>query len=341
MQTTNYPDDLLSIYRDLIGTGPLRVWVAPKIRESHKESDYLYLLNRELIESDEVNLTSISQSSMWRPVYSQLRGENPIFHYHWIACRTVSDLPFFLLKWLMLVLYTATGGRLVWTIHNRMPADTGLKRLNFLIRRSIAARADRIHIQCKAAIEPVSRFYETDAGKFRYLPHPTYPRKLIPRAAAIEAINHRHGASLKVQDQIYLMFGTISRYKRIADVAQYFTDLSPRKKLVIAGPVRRGQMKVYRELKKLADRSENIILLPSFISEESVPEFMNAADCLIFNFTDEISSGGVAIGKSYKKTMLLPENPCMREIETDTMYYFKNPAELERLLGDGGDGRGV
>ncbi|MCC5915160.1 MAG: glycosyltransferase [Balneolaceae bacterium] len=325
-------ENLISIYREICDRKPLRIFVTPQIRFSHKRSDYLYLLYRDVIESDECKLTSISGIGQWRPLLSLIKGEKPVYHYHWFACRSYSELPSFLLKWIVLMIYSIAGGKLVWTIHNRMPPDTGFKRINFWVRKCVAKRAERIHIQCKAAVEPISQFYDTNPDKFRYLPHPPFPKTLVPRATAVESIRHRYSAKVKVQDRLFLMLGNISRYKRIAEVVQIFKELPVQKKLLVAGPVKRGQMETYKELKKLAASTKNVILIPKFISEKSLPEFMNAADCLVYNFTEEIASGGVMLGKSYRKSMILPDTECMREVESESMQFFSTPEELKELL---------
>ncbi|NIS38724.1 hypothetical protein GWN91_06210, partial [Candidatus Saccharibacteria bacterium] len=64
----------------------------------------------------------------------------------------------------------------------------------------------------------------------------------MPRAAAIEAINHRYNVQIKIQDRLFLMFGHISSYKQIDKVCAIFKDEPYHKKLLVVGPVKKGQM---------------------------------------------------------------------------------------------------
>lgn len=325
---------LENLYSEVVGTGhqQVTVIVSPQIRFAYKKSDYLYLFYNQLFRSDNFSVQSLSGWKHLKLILTARRSSNTILHYHWLECSGILNLPFFLYKMFCIMLYVWTGGNLVWTIHNKMPPDGKLFRFNYLARRWMARASEFLHVQCKSVIPELSRFYGVSENKFRMIPHPVYPRSLYPRAAAVEAINLRYDADLKVQDKLFLMIGHLSPYKRMGTVCRIFDELPVQKKLIIAGPVKRGQMKYYKRLRRLVRNSENILLIPQFISEENVPEFLNACDCVVFNYRSIFTSGGVFLAKSYNKRIILPDDPCTREFEDENMQFFRTKRELKELL---------
>ena len=322
------------LYREIAGDKHVTVFVAPPIRFGYKQSDYLYLLYKDLFRLDQFRFRSITRFRHFIPVISSIRKQPSIFHYHWLECTGFFNLFTFFYRMLSLMLYKWTGGKLVWTMHNKMPLDCKYKKLNYAARRWLAGNAERIHIQCESAIPEMAFFYRVPEEKFRFIPHPKYPPELMPRASAVEAINLRFGCNIKMQDRLFLMIGHISPYKQICQVCDIFINQPIQKKLIIAGPVKKGQMKYYKKLKKKIRGVENIILIPQFISEECVPEFLNASDNMIFNFTGLLTSGGVHLALSYKKPVIVPDNSCMRELNRKEMIFFSTFDELKEIMDD-------
>jgi glycosyltransferase involved in cell wall biosynthesis len=323
---------LQELYGEITDSESATIFVAPPIRFSHKQSDFLYLFYKEVFTSAQYEVKSLKAFFHFKPLLNHLSGKPSILHYHWLEIRSLFSLPLFLYKFVFIMLYKWAGGKLVWTVHNKIPLDVKYQRLNFIFRRWMAKNAELLHIQCRAPLPEISRFYGVDESKFRVIPHPKFPPKLMPRAAAIEAINHRFDVHIKVQDRLFLMIGHISEYKGIAEVCEVFKSEPIQKKLIIAGPVKKGQMKYYKALRRLLKTSENIILIPQFINEESVPEFMNAPDYLIFNFKNVITSGGVHLAMSYQKPAILPETECMKELHGENFHFFKTSDELKELI---------
>lgn len=323
---------LEEIYYELSQEKNVTLFVAPPIRFGYKQSDYLYLFYKNLFKSGRYSIENITLAGHLKPILKNLRLKPSIFHYHWIECTGFVNLPFFIYKFLCLFIYTKSGGKLVWTIHNKMPLDGKYLLINKMVRGWVARHANLLHTQCSSAIQELSQFYGVEESKFRTIPHPKYPPMLMPRAAAIEAINYRFDVNIKVQDRLFLMIGHISQYKQIEEVCEIFKEEPIQKKLIIAGPVKKGQMKVFKRIRKMVSPLSNVILIPQFIKEESVPEFMNAADILIFNFKDVFTSGGVHLALSYNKPVILPRTDCMKELEGENKLFFDTPNELKELI---------
>lgn len=79
-------------------------------------------------------------------------------------------------------------------------------------------------------------------------------------------------------------------------------------------------------------KQKNVILIPQFIKEDCVPEFMNAADYLVFNYREVLASGGVPLAKSYNKTIIIPQKGCLTEQKGDNLIHFKTQDELKEII---------
>ena len=325
--------NLQSVYKKLV-PDIKTLFVIPLVRYEYPKSDYLYLFYKDLIESnDPPQVKSISAVAHIKFVLSRLSRNPSIVHYHWLEFQDKRALLGMVYKWICLYFYKLLGGRLVWTIHNKMPHDRRYFRGNFLLRKWMAIKSDKLHVHCETAADEMSEFFNVSRNKFVIIPHPEFPAKLIPHAAAAEAINQRFNLNLKGTDSIYLTFGNISTYKGIPEIARIFKSLKPGKKLIIAGPVKKGHMQVYKEIKAIQEDAENIHIIPKFISEECVAEFFNAADYAVFNYKDILTSGGVELARSYRKKIILPLTGCLKELEDlPNIIPFKTSEELKEIL---------
>ena len=330
-------DQLLKLYRELIPDdydGRLPLYVVPLIRYSYKQSDYLYLLYHDIIENraDKFNVISIS---VWKHilfVFKSLVSKHVILHYHWLECTDIKSLAGMAYKLICIFLFKATGGHLVWTVHNKMPHDDRFRQLNYKIQSWMAFRADIIHVHCESVIDEIARFYGQPASKFRVVDHPSYPAKKVERNNALFNLNSKRNLSLDTSDTVFLMFGNISSYKRIEDVCRMFTQFPSDKKLLIVGPVKKGQMSCFNTIKQIADSSDNILLIPHFISEKMVPYYMNAADCVVFNYSDILTSGGVELARSYNRKIIAPDMGCLSELDQENVTLFDSREQLKELL---------
>ncbi|MDX1641499.1 MAG: hypothetical protein R3220_07360 [Balneolaceae bacterium] len=328
----NQINQLEELYRDLSDASPVSLFVAPRIRYTHKQSDYLYLFYKKLLKSPDFTISDVSTVGHLKFVAHQIFKRNTILHYHWIQYSGFwSGLSYFF-KLICIYFYLLFGGKLVWSIHNKLPPDCSNEWLHFKVRKWLAKKADRLVVECESAISELSTFFDTSSKKFRVWSHPGYPPQLMPRAAAIEAINHRYQVEIKMQDRIFMMFGHISSYKQIDKVCEIFKDEPIHKILLVVGPVKKGQMQYYKKIRRKTKRQNNVILIPQFIKEECVPEFMNAADYLVFNYREVLTSGGTHLAKSYNKTIILPRKGCLKEQDGENLKFFEKQDELKKII---------
>ena len=313
------------------------LYVLPAFSEQRKTSDYLYLLHKEMILGKEKpKVVGIPEWQYHHLTWSAMINKESVVHCNWIEARDYRSLARILYLWLCLIFYKRKGGKIVWTIHNKVPQGRSVRWLNRKLQKWLTGKADVLRVHCKTAAAEMADYLHIDESRFTILPHPRFPAYLLPRTAAIEAINQRFGFSLQSRNQIYLMFGNIGSHKQIIETIDIFQELSVNKKLLIVGPVKQGHLKYYHKIKKLLKKTRpDIYILPKVIKADIVPEFFNAADFCVFNYGDILTSGGVELARSYQKAIIAPAKGCLKEMEdNENVNLFRTGEEFKKLLTD-------
>lgn len=309
------------------------IYVVPLIRYSLKKSDYLYLLYEQLINGEKYEIESISVFNHFKLVAGILRNKNAILHYHWLEFQDFKSLLGMPWKIACIYLFKMLGGNIVWTLHNEFPHDQKYLGFHRYLHKKMAMWSDALHVHCKTAVTKMSPRLQAPTEKFKLVPHPEYPVQPIPKKEAIEKLNTYFQCNLSTSMPLLLMFGNISRYKQIEQVADIVIDIESDCKLLIVGPIKKGNMKLYEELEEKQNRSERIRIVPDFIQEGHVPWFYSAADICVFNYREILSSGSYHMARAHHKTIVAPDLGCLSEKhDQPNVYLFETPGELKMLL---------
>lgn len=310
------------------------IYVVPLIRHSHKKSDYLYLLYEDLIKGDKYDIKSISVFNHFKLVAGILiNRRKAILHYHWLEFQDFKSLLGMPWKIFCIFLFHIFGGNIVWTLHNEFPHDQKYLDLHSYLHKKMAKWADILHVHCASAVPKMKKRLEVNQTKFRLIPHPDFPAEPIDKQEALQNLKSEYECNLSANIPTLLMFGNISRYKQIEKVAELITKLPVESRLLVVGPIKKGNIDLYEELKELDDQSSRIILVASFIPEEHVGWFYSAADFCLFNYREILSSGGYNMAKAYQKPVIAPNLGCLSEEgEKADVHLFNSQEEFKELL---------
>ena len=309
------------------------IYVVPLIRHTHKKTDYLYLLYEDLIGSDSYEIKSISIFDHFKLVAGILTNRKAILHYHWLEFQDFKSLLGMPWKMLCIYLFQLFGGHIVWTLHNEFPHNQKYLGLHRYLHKKMAHWTDILHVHCSAAVSLMSDRLKAPKEKFTIIPHPDFPTDPIPKSTAISHLNKNYDCGIDPDDTILLMFGNISRYKQIEEIADILIKEELSSKLIIAGPVKKGNMDLYEELISKVNKYNCIKLIAEFIPEEHVPWFYSATDICVFNYREILSSGGFHMAESYNKTIIAPNIGCLSETkDLSNVHLFTNADELKALL---------
>lgn len=323
-------ENLKEIYSELLDEEKINLFVIPEIRLKNKTSDYLYLQYQKYF--NDPQLIFHKPGSHLNYVWMQKKQKSTLIHHHWLDCQDGWDLISISFKLICLMIFKKLDGKIVWTIHNKKPLHSRYKWFNGYARSWMAKNADRLLVHCKSVIPEVSDFFQQPKSKFRVINHPEFPSKKLDREKGIRRLNKEYDLDLKENDRIFLMFGNINSQKRIVEVCSIFSSLQNDMRLIVAGPVKKGHLKYYRIIRGKFDKKLNISILPNFISEKNVSLFFNSADCVLFNYNEVLTSGGVELAKSYMRPIIAPKVGCLSELKGERISLFENQEELKELI---------
>jgi hypothetical protein len=176
----------------------------------------------------------------------------------------------------------------------------------------------------------MASFLGVPADKFSVIEHPLYPVQQVSKKIAQEFLKNTLHLPVDSSQPLFLMYGYIAAYKGIDEIIPLFTDKPFQ--LVIAGKVKRGQENYFNTIAAGARNSKNIFIKDAFISPEHEKYLFCAADCVVFNLKEILSSGSVMLALSYKKPIIIPNIGCLRDITGPGVYSFDTIEEFGRIL---------
>src|SRR5690606_21186530 len=125
------------------------------------------------------------------------------------------------------------------------PHDCAIPDAEVALRRVIVSAADAIHVLSKGSVEEARRYFPLPEEKVFHVPHPSYEGWY---ANADDRLVARLDLEAEPRDFVFVLFGSIQRYKGALDLLEAFDALRRKRpdrslKLVIAGkPVDRDHV---------------------------------------------------------------------------------------------------
>jgi glycosyltransferase involved in cell wall biosynthesis len=237
-----------------------------------------------------------------------------VFHLHWedmiyrdaanmAAAEALVDVYLELLD-----AFIASGGRLVWTVHNDAPHEHRFPEVDRRLRNQLAIRAHvvQMHSQVAAAcMAPplgvaTSRVLVTPLGGFAGY----YPDDITKPQA-------RQYFGIEASAPVFVTLGSVRPYKGIDVLLSAFAmvhQAKPETRLILAG--RSNQQGVGRFI----SLRPGVLMLPRYIDDATVQYVMRAADFAVFSFHRIMVSSSVLLAETFGLPVIVPDLPTMREM---------------------------
>lgn len=311
------------------------VYITPDIHRMAASDPYPYALYSEVLDAERRGELRIHTMKVLTPalILRRLRGERSIVHHHFFEIRDLSSFINVWWKTLLLTLYRIAGGRIVWTIHNTYPHERTMLWLIRPLRKYIARVSTHLHVHCREAVRIMSDVLHLPTDKFFVIEHPLYNAIWIEQHDARQQLERRYPELRLPHDRpLVLMLGAIARYKGIEGVVDLIGQLDQPPALIVAGAVKKGNSRYAATLRRAAAEQPYTRITTSRIPDSDMPLFYNAADYILFNYTDILTSGGAAWARSYRRPIIIPRKGCLRELTGSSITAFDNTEELRSIL---------
>lgn len=240
-----------------------------------------------------------------------------------------------------LTAYKAAGGRLVYTVHNLAPHEGEAAAVEAEGLRRLLTLADAVHVHNDCVAAELSRAWLAGPAAGR----PSPPVVAIPHGNYVGAypnqITRQEARSrLEVSDSafVYLFLGLIRPYKGLEELAPAFDQLAAHAErdvlLLVAGQSRPAGYAASL-LAGPAAANPRLRWHPSFVPDDEIQLWMNAADVAVLPYRQITTSGAALLAFSFGKPVIAPALPAFVELMGDNpaLGLLYDPAAPEALLG--------
>ena len=217
--------------------------------------------------------------------------------------------------------------KIVWSVHNLEPHDSGYKFMwvwrpyMFLVTLLV----DGFVTLCPSTIQIVrDKFPNLVSKPAIFLWHPDYK---IPEQAAQKRDDWRKGFGIGITDRVFAFIGQIRPYKGVEDLLECFVKVSDESvRLLIAGAIYDEQLR--SKLQTYASADSRIILYLRHLSEDEFAIAALSADVIVLPFRKSFHSGSIIYALSAGRPVITPSNPfavdLMAEVGEDWMRLYSD-----------------
>lgn len=323
---------LTSEYKKIINQTPINVYVIPAM-VSMNSNDYLKLFYEESLkeqENEKVFINDFRVRDFPKLFWRRLKGELSIIHHHWFGFHNGKTFLVICYEMFWMSLFRIIGGKIVWTIHNKYPHSKKFVLINTIFRKYMAnILANSLHVHCRLAIDIMAEILNVKKNKFFVVHHPMYRVNIFSKEIAYEKLTTmKNELKIKKSTMVFLVYGQISIYKGIDEIVDSFVKTfgnTSDKILIIAGSVNNNENKNYINDIKIKNKyyiNTKVFIIEEFCSNELTDVLFNIADYVVFNYTDILTSGGVALAQSYRKKVIAPNIGCLQELKDENTVLF-------------------
>jgi glycosyltransferase involved in cell wall biosynthesis len=245
-------------------------------------------------------------------------------------------LPFevWFLRWVQ-----ALGCKVVYTIHNVLPHDTGQQCRG--IYGKIYGLADHLICHDRHTKTAVTTEFQVPAEKVTVIPH----GPLLAPSARTTQLQARERLGLPKEGCVVLWQGILRPYKGVPFLLKAWKQACQQglnATLIIAGTGEKGILDaVTKEVQELGIAS-SVRLDLRFISVEILENYLSAADILVYPYASVTTSGALMTGIKYGKAVIASSLPAFQELlqhaENGLLVAYDNlqgwAAALQRLVSD-------
>lgn len=195
--------------------------------------------------------------------------------------------------------YHNAGGKIIWTVHNKMPHElqSDQQKALFLSNRAFMCDyADKIHVHNNVARDYLIDNFNVDINKVIVLAHPSY-REWYCIEKTLLQFNEKKS---------FLLFGNMRSYKGFDLVVKAFAKIHSVdlvSELHIAG---NGADQVNKN--KFPSKMP-ITISSGYISDEDVQKLYQTSDFAIFGFKSILTSGSVILAVTFGVPPIAPAHP--------------------------------
>ncbi|PZD74197.1 GDP-mannose:glycolipid 4-beta-D-mannosyltransferase [Acaryochloris thomasi RCC1774] len=258
-------------------------------------------------------------------------------HFHSLYYLFTAPKPF--IAWLRsikalfwLLTLRLSGKTLIWTVHDLQNHDDRNPWVDWFFSFCFSRLAQGIILHSERIQQQfVQRFRIAETRKLYVIPHghylECYPNHIQPSEA-------RHSLNLRKDQLTFLFLGLIRPYKGVPELISAFQSLSTESaQLAIAG--KPASEEIGNQIRDAIQDDCNIHLWPTYIEEDQIQVYMNAADVVVFPYRRVLTSGSIVLAMSFGRACIAPQEGGIQDVLDSSgafLYDSRQPIGLAQAM---------
>ncbi len=231
-----------------------------------------------------------------------------IVHFHWPdgyinQPRLGKAVQRVLLFAVIILALTFKRQKIVWTVHNATPHDAYHPKLSNYFMNWFIRRCDGfIFMSTESRTQFLSLYKKMESTDYAIIPHGHYRNSYH---AGLDTALAKAQLGLPADKKVLLFCGMIKPYKNIDSLIKIFMQANiPNTVLLIAGD---PSSDTHAEnLRRLQSNHANVYLFLNFIPDETLHNYLSAADAVILPYKHSLNSGALLLALSFNKPVIAP-----------------------------------
>lgn len=286
-----------------------RIWVYPNPHDPKARNPYLRLL----YQGQQVcKLPRIPFLLLFAFIH-KTSFESFKIHHHWFEFRSTLGFIRILMRLMFLKIFTLLGGEVHWTLHNLLPHNAPLPKLQKLLRHQLWKIAHTIYVHHVDHKEWVQSQLGWRHPHILVWPHPNYE---LPAKA-------QKPSDLKAT-RFYLIYGQVAPYKHTLDLLRTLPDLP----IVVAG-VAKAEDSWTQKVRSHCLEHPSHQWIERRISPEEERWLHENTQGVLFGFDSILYSGGVHLAQQYQSPLFLPELTPLKHFDGT---FYSDLSQLQSLI---------
>ena len=220
--------------------------------------------------------------------------------------------------------FRATGGRIVWTVHNLSSHERVGARRERLLGFALGRLATAIVVHSPGLVDQAVDYFRLPRHKVHVIPHGHYGEFYRRPESREEA---RRSLDLDPAARLFLAFGEMRRYKGIPDLIDAFGEVQAAgtserpNRLLLAGRPEAS----FRDDLLARVAQDRIRLDAEYIADERLPSYFAAADVTVFPYRKMLTSGAVILAMSFGRAVIAPRRPFIADVLDESGGFLYDP----------------
>ena len=205
--------------------------------------------------------------------------------------------------------------KLVYTVHNVLPHDTGNRFIP--VYKRVYREMDALICHTHEAKSRLVREFAVDPERIQVIPHGPLLHDANTRYS-VKALKAK--LSLRGNETLILWHGIIRPYKGLDFLLQAWRKVEARNLnacLLIAGSGEAGLLKSIKEKVEWWGLQESVRLDLRFIPDEELATYCQMSDVMVYPYCDVTTSGALMTALAYRKAIVATNLPGFREVLRD------------------------